>query len=310
MHSTDTPAADNGNVHSRPLACELPGAHARLEAYHHPGGRSQAIHSLNTPPPLSSLEERSANVSVVTITRERPALLPRAIASVESQLGDHVLEHLILIDDCSRTVAALEAAMLPPRVRWFHELRAPGDRSGAARSSVLRNAGVRRARGDWIAFLDDDNQWVPEHIQSLVACATRERCRAVHSHMILVRRDGSPFTEPLVPWKRDSAEAVRAYSDLLRQGVVEAGSPIRRDRLDPLGTPNPVRCVDTGEWLLLRNLLLEVPFCEHFTRHDTVNVITEDDKLGIALLIRGERVASTNRATLVYYLGGYSNNFR
>jgi len=48
------------------------------------------------------------SITVITVTRNRPQLLERAILSVRSQdYPGHVM-HLIIVDDCNQTVHALE----------------------------------------------------------------------------------------------------------------------------------------------------------------------------------------------------------
>jgi glycosyltransferase involved in cell wall biosynthesis len=105
----------------------------------------------------------SARVSVVIATRNRARLVGRAIASVRGQTaGDW---ELICVDDGSTddTVDVI-GAIAEPRLRL---LRLP-DHRGASRA---RNAGIEAARGEHVAFLDDDNEWVPQALAALVAPA-------------------------------------------------------------------------------------------------------------------------------------------
>jgi glycosyltransferase involved in cell wall biosynthesis len=243
-------------------------------------------------------------VTVITLTRRRPLLVQRAIRSVRGQRTGHAVSHLVLVDDCPETAAALApVAAGRPDLEVVPMSREPREGSGLARSSRLRNLGVRRAASRWIAFLDDDNEWEPGHLQSLVECALASRVRAAHSHVSVLNEDGTPYLEPAWPWARGEAEARRLYREYVAKGICAPGSNVIGDRPDLLDPP-----VDTSAWLLARQLLLEVPFTERFTRRDAEGLVGEDDKLFQALVGRREPIACTRRATLRYYLGGYSNN--
>ena len=104
-------------------------------------------------------------------------------------------------------------------------------------------------------------------------------------------------------------KSINVQFELCSQGVFTPGSCIVKDRADPIDHPNPVRTVDTGEWLLARELLIEVPFRDDFNAVDEANVTGEDDKLLTDLINKKEPIACSNQPTLIYYLGGYSNNF-
>src|SRR5437016_6158081 len=144
-------------------------------------------------------------ITVITLTRGRPHLLHRALLSVQSQDYPGVVRHLILIDDCEETaqaVAALKDSSNRPLV-ITHILRAPGEmpEGPAKREHVypriarLLNQGVRMADSRWISFLDDDNEFEPNHLSSLVSCAVRSDCSAVHSHRSILNANGSPYLE-------------------------------------------------------------------------------------------------------------------
>lgn len=96
-------------------------------------------------------------VSVIIPTWNRAATLPRAIDSVLGQtFGD--FELLIVDDGSTDGTAGVVEAMNDPRIRL---LRQPHNQGvGAA-----RNRGLHEARGEFIAFLDSDDEWLPGKLQ-------------------------------------------------------------------------------------------------------------------------------------------------
>lgn len=251
---------------------------------------------------MNEVSRNDGGVTVITLARRRPDLVQRAIRSVREQRTAHPVRHLVLIDDCPATRDALAAAQ-PAGAEVLYLPREHWEVSGPGRSSKLRNFGVRRATDRWIAFLDDDNEWTPDHLDTLIACATATRARAVHSHVQLLNRDGTPYLEPRWPWAKNPDEAAEIYRDYVAKGIVTPGSNIVGDRPGVHDEP-----ADTSSWLLDRRLLLEVTFIEEFSSRDAENLIGEDDKLFWALLDRGEPIECSHRPTLRYYLGGYSNS--
>lgn len=256
-------------------------------------------------------EKSNQDVTVITVTRHRPKILQRAISSIQKQsysLGNIV--HLILVDGCFETWAFMNSVSPLPRT-YFHLCeRTPEDKSGPGRLAKLRNQGVGLSNSQWVCFLDDDNEYMPDHIETLVKCALQSNCRAVHSHLQLLTKNGNLYLETRLPWSQDPIEGQLEYKKLRDRGVFQEGSNIVRDRVDPLDVDDPVRTVDTGEWLFERTLLLEYPFPEEYSDEDWVSMTTEDDKLMQLLVENRIKIACTGKPTLKYYLGGYSNTFQ
>ncbi len=96
------------------------------------------------------------NVSVVVPTRNRSALLAMTLRSVLGQ-RDVDLE-VIVVDGGSTddTLAAL-AALADARVRVIRHDTPRGVASA-------RNRGAANARGEWLAFVDDDDLWAPDKL--------------------------------------------------------------------------------------------------------------------------------------------------
>lgn len=100
-------------------------------------------------------------VSVVIPCYNGAAFLRETLASVLAQTQP-VLE-VIVVDDGSTDDSADIAASFGPPVRV---LRQPNQGE-----SVARNRGVRETRGEWVAFLDADDAWLPERIEAQFAQA-------------------------------------------------------------------------------------------------------------------------------------------
>jgi glycosyltransferase involved in cell wall biosynthesis len=96
-------------------------------------------------------------VTVVIPTRDRPVLVTRAI---ESALGQTIrdLEVIVIIDGVDPATATALRRIEDPRLR-VHQLE------NNVRGAEARNIGARYARGEWIAFLDDDDEWLPSKIE-------------------------------------------------------------------------------------------------------------------------------------------------
>lgn len=96
--------------------------------------------------------------SIVLPTCDRESLLPRALASVLAQTASRW--ELLVVNDGARDLQALQARFPDPRIRW---LRSPGH----AGVSAARNLGIAAARGEWVAFLDDDDELLPAFLSRL-----------------------------------------------------------------------------------------------------------------------------------------------
>lgn len=250
------------------------------------------------------------SITVITLTRRRPNLLKRAIASVQQQDYQGTIVHMIMIDGCVETRELLQSSNLPEEVTWHWMPRKPEDASGPKRIAELRNRAVQLVKTEWISFLDDDNEFEPQHISSLIVCAKYNGCEAAHSQRKLFWLDGTPYLEPRLPWCRDEKKNAQLYLDLCKEGILEPGSNIVRDRAIPRSHPEVgTSVVDTGDWLLKRTVLLKYPFSTEYTYDDWLNLTTEDDKLLKCLIENGIPIACTELPTLRYYLGGYSNTF-
>jgi len=101
-------------------------------------------------------------VSVVIPTFRRPELLRAAIESALDQTYDHV--EVLVVGDACPLVGAVIGDIDDHRVRHANLARNHADNGTAPRNFALKVL----ARGTLIAYLDDDNTWVPTHLESMV----------------------------------------------------------------------------------------------------------------------------------------------
>lgn len=108
--------------------------------------------------------------SVVTPTWQRHDLLTgRCIPSVQAQ--DYpAVEHVIVSDGPDPELAA-HPALSAPGIR-FEELPEHDHSVGWGHRARLR--GIEMAKGDFIAYLDDDNAYRPSHLSQVIAAMERD----------------------------------------------------------------------------------------------------------------------------------------
>jgi GT2 family glycosyltransferase len=126
---------------------------------------------------LADLEGAPASGRLVTVVMpvwNRPEQLVRAVESVQRQT--HTAWELVIVDDGSTDSTPQVAARLAggdPRIRVVAEQRA-----GVSRA---RNTALGLGTGDVVAFLDSDNEWVPDHLRVMLAEMERSGSRFAHS---------------------------------------------------------------------------------------------------------------------------------
>lgn len=176
----------------------------------------------------------SPRVSVVVPTRGRPGFLRRAVGSVLAQTFPDV-EVVVVDDGPSPEVAAFVAGHADERVRLIrHETN-----RGVA---TARNTGVAAARGEYLAFLDDDDVWLPHKLERQLAAAGAG-ARVVHSLVYVADAEGRVYeraSERGFRLFREVAAAGCPYVWLLRRSACQIGTfLVHRDCVAEVGGFDP-----------------------------------------------------------------------
>ncbi len=99
-------------------------------------------------------------VSVVIPTHNRAELLPLAVRSVLEQTFQDF--EIIIVDDASKdNTKEVVQGFKDDRIKFLHRDTCGGD-------AVARNLGIAISKGEYIALLDDDDQWAPEKLEQQV----------------------------------------------------------------------------------------------------------------------------------------------
>lgn len=101
----------------------------------------------------------SGDISVVIPSFDRRSVLPRALDSVLAQTLE--VDEVIVVDDGSTDGTAEMVSSEFPEARLIVQ--------GNHGVSAARNRGIEVASGEWIAFLDSDDEWRPEKIERQVS---------------------------------------------------------------------------------------------------------------------------------------------
>jgi glycosyltransferase involved in cell wall biosynthesis len=167
-------------------------------------------------------------VSAIIPTRNRPATLYPAVQSALNQSYTN-MEVVVVVDGPDRATVEMLEALHESRLQI---VELPENVGG----SEARNIGARSAKGEWIALLDDDDEWLPRKIEEQMA-------------MVAIEGHENPL--------------VSSYYYFRSSGKADLVKPRRQPRAkeDAAGYIFEPHCaLNTSTYLCRRDLFLSVPF--------------------------------------------------
>lgn len=185
-------------------------------------------------------------VSVVIPTRNRPQSV---MAAVRSALAQTVppLEVIVVIDGPDPVTAEALAQAGEPLVRVLQNEASRG--AGAA-----RNTGIRAARGDYVALLDDDDTWRPRKLEAQLAWVEENAPGPLVLGCQAAWQDGSP--DPAIWPLRPPAPGERfAHYLFVRDRAGEGMLPtptllVSRELARACPMPERLRTHEEWDWML------------------------------------------------------------
>ena len=192
-------------------------------------------------------DEPLVSVRIATYDRAE-VLVERAIASLLRQTYPR-WEANVVGDACTDDTAARIAAIGDPRIRFENlPVRGPYPEAARARWMVAgtgpMNRGLELSRGAWIAALDDDDEWEPDHLEVLLGEARRTRAEVVYGrHYVRNASDGRRLAVVVGSWPP------RRTQFSFQDAICHAG--LRAFRFDPRAFAHG----EPGDWNLTRRLV-------------------------------------------------------
>jgi len=164
---------------------------------------------------------QAISVSVVVTACDRPALLQRALRSVDAQ---GAVREVIVVDDSS---VRWQPAIYDALSNWGNVRHIRVDsRSGA---SAARNCGWSESTGSYVAFLDDDDWWLERYISRALAKASSRGLDVVLAGFLEFRNG------QLLPEKQPKSNLIATDFLLHNPGLRGSNLFIRKKRLTELG---------------------------------------------------------------------------
>ena len=218
-------------------------------------------------------------ISVIIPTYNRKTVLPRAIDSVLTQKGADF--ELIIVDDGStddteglvrgirtshleirKNEKSDETRVPRPEIRVFHQ-----ENHGPA---AARNLGIKEARGEWIAFLDSDDEWKPGKLKTQLEFFGKNPDHLICQTEEIWVRNGTRVN----PMKKHKKSGGWIFEKCLPLCVVSPSAVmIRRKLFDEVGLfdESLPACEDYDLWLRIaakhRIGLIEKPYLIKYGGH-------------------------------------------
>ncbi len=176
------------------------------------------------------LSEKYA-VSVIMPAYNAEAFLPGAVESINAQ--DLQVKEIVIVDDGSKDQTEAVAKSLPGPIRYIRQ-----ENAGPA---AARNRGIAEATGNWVAFLDSDDRWLPDRLSGCAMTIEAEpelvwACAAYKE----VWPDGRERVADPSRWQHLFAGGATSFVffDAFLTGVplITSGMFIRRDVFEEIGT--------------------------------------------------------------------------
>ena len=144
-------------------------------------------------------------VSIIIPTFNRGSVIRNAIQSIIHQTYEDV--EIIIVDDGSTDDTKAVVAVFSKKDKRIRYIKNTINRG----AQTARNQGIRAAFGEWIAFLDSDDQWLPESLQIRLNAVREQQVRVAYSECWVLDNHESRHLFGLPP------RAGMIYHDLLQQ---------------------------------------------------------------------------------------------
>lgn len=163
------------------------------------------------------------SISAVIPAYNSARFLALAIESILQQTRP--VDEIIVVDDGSTDETRKIAKSFGERITYIHQLnKGP---------SAARNRGIESAKGNWIAFLDADDQWTPDKIdKQLIALDKEPGLKLLAADMSEIDEAGNLLTKSMLAKHHflerfqslNGAPIPSALAELLKKNFIPTGT--------------------------------------------------------------------------------------
>jgi glycosyltransferase involved in cell wall biosynthesis len=226
---------------------------------------------------MSEIDKIFPLVTIVIPTYERTYLVIRAVQSVLAQTLQRI-EIIVVIDGSDKsTYHALEAL----NEHRLHIVELPISRGGAG----ARHAGVCEAQTEWIAFLDDDDEWLPYKLEKQLQTAQSScyRLPIVTCYVTGTTPKGQ-FVWPKRPLKplEPVSEYLLARSTLFHgEGMIQTSTLfVKKELLQTIPFKTDLQRHHEWDWLIRASAISDVGI--EFVPESLVIWYTEEERKSVS----------------------------
>ncbi len=167
-------------------------------------------------------------VSIIIPTYNRKGIIEKAIQSALNQTIKNI-EILVCDDGSTDNTEKIvkEIIQKDNRVKWIK-----GSHSG--KPAIPRNKGIKNAKGEWIAFLDSDDEWLPNKLeeQLKVLKKTGLKASSTNAYLHIVKKNKTKIYHKK-DWKKIKFKDLLKLNRIICSSVVIHKSVIKKIGLFP-----------------------------------------------------------------------------
>ncbi len=211
-------------------------------------------------------------ISVIIPTYNRERTIERSMRSVLNQTYRDI--ELIIVDDGSTdNTASVVRSIEDPRIRYISL-----DKNSGA--NTARNTGIDQAKGDYIAFQDSDDEWVPDKLERQLAAIKDNNADVCfcNKKRITVNENSHDVL------KRDLSDGIIPYQQLHRKARVSTQTILAKRKVfdDIRFDPSVTKAMDY-EWSLRAGqkyifCLVSDPMVIQYLQEDSITIKGRDHK--------------------------------
>ena len=135
-------------------------------------------------------------VSIIVRTKDRPKLLKRALQSIADQTYRPI--EVVLVNDggCDLDIEELRVILGDVSLNYVRLEK----NTGRAHAG---NVGIENVKGKYVGFLDDDDEFYPEHVAVLVAYLEQSDLKVAYTDSLMVYKEYDPQTREISVEKKE-----------------------------------------------------------------------------------------------------------